>query len=149
MEDSFNKYKENFEKNNSINFYNEVKSKLTFNEDGDSKTLMMAISLVEFYLKIKYNTTHRDLIDNLAQLEHKRWNAYHILNGWKRMSKERKEQGKVTKDMIGKEHYDLCDWETLKKDDPSVVKYDYKNIYQIPFVAYCLGFEIVEIEEEI
>ena len=53
MEDSFNKYKENFEKNNSINFYNEVKSKLTFNEDGDSKTLMMAISLVEFYLKIK------------------------------------------------------------------------------------------------
>ncbi len=142
MEDSFNKYKENFEKNNSINFYNEVKSKLTFNEDGDSKTLMMAISLVEFYLKIKYNTTHRDLIDNLAQLEHKRWNAYHILNGWKRMSKERKEQGKVTKDMIRKEHYDLCDWETLKKDDPSVVKYDYKNIYQIPFVAYCLGLEI-------
>ena len=63
------------------------------------------------------------------------------------MSKERKEQGKVTKDMIRKEHYDLCDWETLKKDDPSVVKYDYKNIYQIPFVAYCLGFEIVEIEE--
>ena len=52
------------------------------------------------------------------------------------------------KDMIKKEHFDLCDWETLKEDDPYVVKYDYKNIYQIPFVAYCLGFEIMKIEEE-
>ncbi|MGJ0457121.1 hypothetical protein NG782_10525 [Aliarcobacter cryaerophilus] len=106
-------------------------------------------SLVNFYLKIKNKPNYVEIIHQLAQIEHTRWNAYHILNGWKRMSKERKEQGKVTKDMIGKEHYDLCDWETLKKDDPSVVKYDYKNIYQIPFVAYCLGFEIVEIEEEI
>ena len=76
----------------------------------------------------------------MAQIEHTRWNAYHILTGWSR----RKIGGK---DQINKEHFNLCDWETLKEDDIGVVKYDYKNIYQIPFVAYCLGFEIVEIKE--
>ena len=50
--------------------------------------------------------------------------------------------------MLKKEHFDLCDWETLHKEDFGNVKYDYKNIYQIPFVAYCLGFEIMKIEEE-
>lgn len=100
-----------------------------------------AYSLVNFYSNIKDKTSYVEIIHQLAQIEHTRWNAYHILNGWTR----RKENGK---DMIKKEHFDLCDWETLNKDDLGVVKYDYKNIYQIPFVAYCLGFEIVEIKEE-
>ena len=95
---------------------------------------------MELFLKCKENNIET-IIDNLAQIEHTRWNAYHILNGWTR----KKEKGK---NMIKKEHFDLCDWETLKEDDPYVVKYDYKNIYQIPFVAYCLGFEIMKIEEE-
>jgi hypothetical protein len=52
------------------------------------------------------------------------------------------------KDMLKKEHFDLCDWETLNKEDKEVIKYDYKNIYHIPFVAYCLGFDIIEINNE-
>ncbi|PUE66622.1 transcriptional regulator [Arcobacter caeni] len=117
------------------NFYNEVNEKLVFNlekSNSDNMEVIMAISLANFYLKVKDNTNYVEFINNLAQIEHTRWNAYHILNGWIRR--------KITdKDMLKKEHYDLCDWETLKKDDPGVVKYDYKNIYQIPFVAYCLG----------
>ena len=100
-----------------------------------------AYSLVNFYSNIKYKTNYVEIIHQLAQIEHTRWNAYHILNGWIRR--------KITdKDMLKKEHYDLCDWETLKEDDIGVVKYDYKNIYQIPFVAYCLGGEIVKIEDQ-
>ncbi|PRN00132.1 hypothetical protein [Aliarcobacter cryaerophilus] len=105
--------------------------------------ICILLSSIELFYKIKSNKIENinEYIDYLAELEHKRWNAYHILNGWKRRKIKEK-------DMIKKEHFDLCDWETLKEDDPYVVKYDYKNIYQIPFVAYCLGFEIMKIEEE-
>lgn len=97
------------------------------------------LSSLELFFKSNKDNI-KIIIDNLAQIEHTRWNAYHILNAWIRR--------KISdKDMLKKEHFDLCDWETLKKDDSGVVKYDYKNIYQIPFVAYCLGFEIVEIED--
>lgn len=126
------------------NFYNEVNEKLVFNlekSNSDNMEVIMAISLANFYSNIKDKTNYVEIIHQLAQIEHTRWNAYHILNGWTR----RKENGK---DMIKKEHFDLCDWETLNKDDKDKVKYDYINIYQIPFVAYCLGFEIVEIKEE-
>jgi hypothetical protein len=105
--------------------------------------ICILLSSIELFYKIKSNKIENinEYIDYLAELEHKRWNAYHILNGWKRRKIKEK-------DMIKKEHFDLCDWETLKEDDPYVVKYDYKNIYQISFVAYCLGFEIMKIEEE-
>ena len=38
--------------------------------------------------------------------------------------------------------------DVVKKKDEDVIKYDYKNIYHIPFVAYCLGFDIIEINNE-
>lgn len=105
--------------------------------------ICMLLSSIEMYCKIKSNKNENieKHIDQLAELEHKRWNAYHILNGWKRRRIKEKDQ-------IKKEHFNLCDWETLKEDDIGVVKYDYKNIYQIPFVAYCLGGEIVKIEDQ-
>ena len=119
----------------------EVDQKLIDLENNKFKlNICVLLSSLELFLKCKENNIET-IIDNLAQIEHTRWNAYHILNGWTR----KKEKGK---NMIKKEHFDLCDWETLKEDDPYVVKYDYKNIYQIPFVAYCLGFEIMKIEEE-
>ncbi len=103
-----------------------------------------ACSLINFYCNIKDKTNHVEIIHRLAQIEHTRWNAYHILNGWRR----KKNKTDDRKDMLKKEHFDLCDWETLHKEDFGNVKYDYKNIYQIPFVAYCLGLEIVEIKKE-
>lgn len=95
-------------------------------------------AFLNFYLKIKDKPNYVEIIHRLAEIEHTRWNAYHILNGWTR----REEKGK---DMIKKEHFDLCNWKTLNKEDLGKVKYDYESIYQIPFVAYCLGLEIVEI----
>jgi hypothetical protein len=103
-----------------------------------------ACSLINFYCNIKDKTNHVEIIHRLAQIEHTRWNAYHILNGWRR----KKNKTDDRKDMLKKEHFDLCDWETLNKEDKEVIKYDYKNIYHIPFVAYCLGFDIIEINNE-
>ena len=118
----------------------EVDQKLIDLENNKFKlNVCFLFSSIELFLKSNEKQVET-IIDNLAQIEHTRWNAYHILNGWERRKIKEK-------DMIKKEHFDLCDWETLKKDDSGVVKYDYKNIYQIPFVAYCLGFEIVEIED--
>ena len=119
----------------------EVDQKLIDLENNKFKlNVCFLFSSIELFLKSNEKQVET-IIDNLAQIEHTRWNAYHILNGWERRKIKEK-------DMIKKEHFDLCDWETLKEDDPYVVKYDYKNIYQIPFVAYCLGFEIMKIEEE-
>jgi hypothetical protein len=61
------------------------------------------------------------------------------------MENGRKEKGKC---MINKEHFDLCDWETLNNEDKAVIKYDYKNIYQIPFVVHCLGDKIINYTKE-
>ncbi len=129
------------------NFYKYVSKKLVFDiskSNSDNMEVMMVISLIDFYLKIKHKPNFEDIIHNLAQIEHTRWNALHILNGWRR----KKNKTDDRKDMLKKEHFDLCDWETLHKEDFGNVKYDYKNIYQIPFVAYCLGLEIVEIKKE-
>lgn len=126
------------------NFYKYVSKKLVFDiskSNSDNMEVMMVISLIDFYLKIKHKPNFEDIIHNLAQIEHTRWNALHILNGWKR----RKEKGKC---MINKEHFDLCDWETLNNEDKAVIKYDYKNIYQIPFVVHCLGDKIINYTKE-
>jgi hypothetical protein len=116
-------------------FYNSLK-----NDTNHIQTAFVC-SLINFHCNIKDKTNRDEIINSLAQIEHTRWNALHILNGWIR------KEGKG-KDPIKKEHFDLCDWDTLKKEDEDVIKYDYKNIYHIPFVAYCLGFDIIEINNE-
>lgn len=133
--------KEILNEKNKINFYDNVQSKLKYsnkNKNEENMVILMAISLVTFYLKVKDTPNYLYLIDNLAELEHKRWNVYHILNGWKYGLK---------KDPIKKEHNNLCDWKTLNEKYKSAIKYDYKNIYQIPFVVHCLGGEINLISE--
>lgn len=130
---------ENKVKSQSIDFYNDVESQLVLNDHTDNNekiVIMMTISLVDFYLKVKDNPNHVNLINDLAELEHRRWNAYHILNGWK---------FGIEKDPVKKEHNNICDWKTLNEKYKNVIKYDYKNVYQIPFVAFSLGYEIKKI----
>lgn len=112
-------------------------------EEAYNQNDLVCLSCIELSKKI-YNLEDKKFlarIDKLAKVEHTRWNAMHLLNGWKRKNSK-------GKDLIKKEHFDICDWDTLTKEDPSVLKYDYKNIYQIPFVAFTLGFKIKKIKNE-
>jgi len=72
-----------------------------------------------------------DVIETLARIEHRRWNAFHILNGWSVLSP----LGKERKDKELKLHACLVEWEKLsdvslhlnkyvKKEDD---KHDYKS----------------------
>ncbi len=63
-----------------------------------------------------------DALDRLAEIEHNRWNAFHILHGWKPL----KTYGK--KDKVSKEHPCLVAWEDLDKVSQSNDhKHDYKS----------------------
>jgi len=63
-----------------------------------------------------------DVLDRLARIEHTRWNAFHILNGWSVLSP----LGQERKDKQAKLHTCLVDWDKL--DSVSAhFKYDYKS----------------------
>lgn len=93
--------------------------------------------LDSFYTIWKLADIEKEKYDQIAEVEHTRWNAYHLLHGFNR----KKSKGK---DLKAKLHFNLCDWETLKKEDPGVLKYDYKNIYQISYIMKQLGYEVVK-----
>lgn len=61
-------------------------------------------------------------IHQLASAEHSRWNAFHVLNNYR--------YGK-TKDECKRTHDCLLNWADLSTDRPQVLKWDYKNIYQM------------------
>lgn len=81
-------------------------------------TAFMAMALENVLSKDELVTR----IDALAKAEHKRWNAYHVLNNFRYGS--RKDERLRTHDCL------LNDEElTTKRGD--TIKYDYQNIYQI------------------
>lgn len=61
--------------------------------------------------------------DAMAQCEHARWNAFHIVNNW-RYGEQKNEDLKT--------HDCLLSWDDLKIERPDTIKYDYKNVYHIP-----------------
>lgn len=63
--------------------------------------------------------------EGLARAEHNRWNAFHVLDNWR--------YG-VRKSELLRTHDCLLDWASLAQHKPDIVKYDYKNVYQIPKV---------------
>jgi hypothetical protein len=62
--------------------------------------------------------------DKFAESEHKRWNAYHILNGFVYAEKTDKNK---------KEHQCLVNWEKIKEKEFHTIKYDYNNIFDAIF----------------
>lgn len=84
--------------------------------------------------------THEDikkLIEALAETEHARWNAFHILNNY-----HYEQDVKASL----RAHDCLLNWENLKNKMPKVLVYDYKNIYQIADVLSDVGYNIEPIE---
>ena len=59
------------------------------------------------------------IFEKLIELEHIRWNAYHILNGF-RYDKE--------KDKNAKKHNCLITWEKIKKEKEDTIIYDIENV---------------------
>lgn len=61
-----------------------------------------------------------DVLDRLAQMEHKRWNAFHILNGWQKLTEPIADYKKL------KLHPCLVKWEELSLVSEAK-KHDYKS----------------------
>jgi len=114
--------------------YKELKTKniqeLSYKDYYNLNLLAGALELVNL---LGDNETTYKLFAELASLEHTRWNAYHYLHGWKR-KKKNETDGYASKDLEKKLHFDLTDFDTLIEEDSNVIKYDYKNIYHIPFL---------------
>jgi len=64
----------------------------------------------------------KNRIHEIAEAEHARWNAFHVVNNWK-YGPDRNEKNKT--------HDCLLTWEDLFKLKADKVKYDYINIYNI------------------
>ncbi|MEA2019287.1 MAG: hypothetical protein U9N59_12635, partial [Campylobacterota bacterium] len=90
-----------------------------------------------------------DEIVTLAKAEHNRWNAFHILNGWKKMSVDellnRKEQGTKPFQKIPEKklHSCLVSWEELDNVSKAM-NHDYKSddietIMRIPSLEEIVG----------
>lgn len=90
--------------------------------DLDGKLIKSWLVHVQTQLKMSSEelTEH---INNLAEAEHNRWNAFHIVNNWRYGEQ---------KDELLKTHDCLLSWKELLIKKADTIKYDYKNIYQIP-----------------
>ena len=67
-----------------------------------------------------------DVLDRLARVEHNRWNAFHILNGWKKKDISVDTQVKITKDKKLKLHPCLVSWDELDNISKNH-QHDYKS----------------------
>lgn len=68
----------------------------------------------------------------LAEVEHRRWAAFHIIDNWR--------EGK-SKNETTKTHNCIIEWNELTTAFPDTIKYDYKIIYQIPDSLSCASKE--------
>lgn len=73
-----------------------------------------------------------DIRENMARLEHERWIACMLINGWQRLSEPivMKDGSIKTRKTTQKLHTDLCPWEEIRKwdkqDQQKTQRYDYK-----------------------
>lgn len=69
--------------------------------------------------------THKDValrLAALAETEHRRWNAFHVLDNWR--------YGDAKSETL-RTHNCLLDWSGLNQKRSEVIRYDYKSVYQI------------------
>ena len=80
-------------------------------------------------------------IDEMAQVEHNRWNTEKLLSGYRALTEEETEAAK--KDANEKQrlksapyyaHLDICSFEMLKQVDPDVLQYDSDVLRTIPYL---------------
>ena len=124
-------------RNSSINKYEEIKNSISekfFSHEG-MKPINWDSMGVD---KTKYAThMSEEEIINLGKLEHRRWNAFHILNGWKTMSLEQlnvrveglighDEKDGKQKDRVKKLHSCIVSWEELDNVS-NAMNHDYKS----------------------
>ncbi|MCX6051041.1 MAG: NAD-binding protein [Campylobacterales bacterium] len=67
-----------------------------------------------------------DVLDRLAQVEHNRWNAFHILNGWKKLDIPSDATEKMKKNVQLKLHPCLVKWDELDNTSRNH-EHDYKS----------------------
>jgi len=134
--------KENWKKLKELPYLDDIITEKKLDEalkkDDKKSEILLLVESSEKMLDL--SKINKVLYHELAKIEHTRWNAYHLLNGWSRKTDK---FNKNNKNEENKEHFDICDWETLQLEDPGVLKYDYKNIYQIPYILKLLGKELV------
>jgi hypothetical protein len=77
-------------------------------------------------------------IVNLGKLEHIRWNAFHLLNGWKKRDIPQNSTTKIKKDAIRKLHPCLVSWEELdivsKNHNKDYKADDIETVMRIPML---------------
>ena len=76
--------------------------------------------------KILAESIPLDVLDRLARVEHNRWNAFHILNGWKKKDIPADSQTKITQDKVLKLHPCLVSWDKLDSVSKNH-QHDYKS----------------------
>lgn len=97
-------------------------------------------------LLLKEKLSNKETLDYLGRLEHDRWLAFQISEGWKSISvNEAKEYSEKTgshKHIRAKLHPCICTWEELddvvKTFDPHLKEYDQEFVKYIPYI---LGLE--------
>ncbi|MBF0135721.1 MAG: NAD-binding protein [Magnetococcus sp. DMHC-1] len=82
-------------------------------------------------------------IVQLGKVEHKRWNAFHILNGWKKLGIPEGATNKIVKDKIRKLHPCLVGWDELdivsKNHQHDYKSDDIETIMRIPSLDKFIG----------
>jgi len=79
--------------------------------------------------------TEKEIV-TLGKVEHMRWNAFHILNGWKKLEIAEDETNKIKKDPVRKLHPCIVSWEELdtvsKNHNHDYKSDDIETIMRIP-----------------
>ena len=113
------------EDNIDINKIKEKYENIFTKHNIDNKTFLVEEfnCFVKVISKINADTTDEKLkiFEKLIKLEHTRWNAYHILNGF-RYDKE--------KNKSAKKHNCLITWERIKQEKSDTIIYDIENILE-------------------
>lgn len=93
-------------------WFNKFEDKMLWDEIEGAETLAMYLTL--------------DQLEKLAKTEKNRWNAFHILNGWKKKEIPKGKQEKIEKNKKTKEHPCLVSWDDLDKISENH-KHNYKG----------------------
>lgn len=99
-----------------------------------------------------------DVLDGLARMEKMRWNAFHILNGWKKLDISAGHRGKVAKDKELKLHPCIVPWDELdkvsinhqhdyKSDDVETVMRAYEMLDGASFQSDTVSSEFAQFKE--
>lgn len=80
-----------------------------------------------------------EMLTRLAQMEHERWVAYSVLNGWQRLSPEKAQESGVTKDTTHRLHADICPWEEIRSWDKAAQETTRNYDYAVVKTSIMLG----------